>query len=130
MIEPIEQPQLCDLANSNILYVPSEVVKNTGILDTHFTHFLADFDYTLCANKKGIPVIVCPDFGGYCINDHKGDRLALNTLKKRLNFLYDVKGCALNEYLYYLKKPFWWKAPYLFVVLWIETLFPFLKRNA
>ena len=129
LIKPTEQPQLCELANSNILYVSSEVVKNIGLFDAHFTHFIADFDYTLCASKKGIPVVICPDFGGYCTNDHTNYWLTLNTLHKRINYLYSVKGMALNEYLYYLRKHFWWKALYLFVVLWIETLFPFLKRN-
>ena len=125
LINPTDQPQLCDTANANILYISSEVVEKIGIFDSRFTHALADFDYTLNANKNNIPVIICPEYGGCCTDDHKGERRLLNTLKKRIKYLYSIKGFALNEYLYYLKKHFWWKAPYAFLALWVETLFPY-----
>ena len=123
-IMPTEQPQPCDLANANILYVSSEVVKKLGILDSHFTHSLADFDYMLTANETGFPVLVCPGVGGYCKNDHPKDLIAsISTIKERIKALYSPKGMAFNEYLYYLKKHFWWKAPYAFLALWKDVFF-------
>jgi GT2 family glycosyltransferase len=122
-------PVPCQVSNANILYVSADVVKNIGIFDSHFTHSLADFDYTLRASEKKIPVIVCPDYGGFCHNDHI-DKLSLSIpLNMRIKHLYSIKGIALNEYLYYLRKHFWWKAPYAFVALWVDVLFPFLRRN-
>lgn len=127
-VYPSDIPQECSIANANILYVTKDVVNEIGILDSHFTHSLADFDYTLTAHEKGIPVLVCPEFGGYCVNDHQSKSTA-KSLKERISNLYDIKGLALNEYLYYLKKHFWWKVPYAFVVHWIQAIFPNIKYS-
>ena len=122
-VEPTGVPQLCDTTNANILYVSSDVVKKIGILDSHFTHSLADLDYSLTARKKGFSALVCPGYGGFCQNDHKEDIMAsTNKIRERIKILYDPKGVAFNEYLYYLKKHFWWKAPYAFFALWRDTL--------
>lgn len=124
-VYPSDQPQECELTNANILFVSSNVVKSIGILDTHYTHFLADFDYSLTAKQNGFPVFVSPGIGGYCKNDHYEDPLSPDLfIKKRIKNLYGIKGLALNEYLYYLRKHFYFKAPYAFVVLWLRTLFP------
>lgn len=126
---PMDIPQECHLANANIFYVPNDVVTRIGILDSNFTHSLADFDYTLTAYKKGIPVLVGSDYGGFCMNDHPSKTIA-NTLRKRIRDLYDIKGLALNEYLYYLNKHFWWKAPYAFIIHWMKVFFPcFNEKN-
>ncbi len=125
LVEPKPTPQRCDVANANILYVPESVVDKIGILDAHFTHSLADFDYTITANEQQIPVYVTPGFGGFCQNDHDFDQLSESIpFNKRLKNLYSVKGIALNEYIYYLRKHFWWKAFYAFPVLWMRVLFP------
>jgi len=44
-------PQLCDLANANIMLVPFSVYQEIGILSPYYTHSIADFDYTLRAKK-------------------------------------------------------------------------------
>lgn len=130
IVIPSEEPQECQLTNANILFVSQNVVDVVGILDSHFTHSLADFDYSLTVKEKGFPVLVCPGYGGYCSNDHPenllGERISL---RNRIRNLCSVKGIALNEYLYYLKKHFAWKVAYAFLVLWIRTLFPqFMKE--
>ena len=125
IIIPIEQPQLCDLTNANILYVSAEVVKNIGILDSHYTHGIADFDYSLAASEKGFPVLICPAFGGFCNNDHPKNIISNKSLIERIKILYSPKGYALNEYLYYLRKHFWWKAPYAFLALWRDILWKY-----
>jgi GT2 family glycosyltransferase len=128
-IEPTDKPQECQLTNANILYVAKNVVDAIGILDTLFTHSLADFDYSLTAWEKRIPVLVCSGYGGYCSNDHPENVLAPTfSLKERVNHLYNIKNLALKEYLYYLKKHFWWKAPYAFLILWGKALFPRLIK--
>lgn len=126
LIHPSNVPQECQIANANILFVAKNVIDQIGILDSHFTHSLADFDYTLTAHENGFPVLVCPGFGGYCVNDHFENKVQ-RSLVERINRLYDIKGLALNEYLYYLKKHFWWKAPYAFLVHWLKALSPVFK---
>ena len=124
MIIPANAPQSCDLTNANIMFVSAAVYERLGILDTHFTHSLADFDYGLSANEAGFPVLVGPSFGGYCEDDHQGKPLTFYSLKVRISSLYSVKGIALNEHLYYLNKRFRFKSIYAFIILWLKTLFP------
>lgn len=123
-VEPCTQPKECRLANANILFVPRTVADQLGVLDARFTHSLADFDYTLTASQRGIPVLVTPGFGGYCANDHPEDVLSASLSRaQRIQNLYSHKGLVLNEYLYYLRKHFCFKAPYAFIVLWAKALF-------
>lgn len=125
IVIPTEFPQRCDLVNANILWVSRETVDVIGILDNKFTHAIADFDYSLRAIKKGIPVYLTPDFGGVCVNDHTSTReSATLSLKERIAYLKSPKGFGYREYLYYIKRHFPLFLPIEFVTLWIRTLFP------
>ena len=119
-------PLQCQLTNANILYVSRSAQKIIGIIDPHFNHAAGDFDYSITACKKNIPVLVCIGYGGFCTHDHNPIQPS-TSLKKRVKLLYDVKGNSLNDYIYYLKKHFWWKVPYAFIVLWAKTFFPSIK---
>ncbi|MBK0380672.1 glycosyltransferase family 2 protein [Mucilaginibacter segetis] len=115
----------CQLGNANIFLVDALTVRRIGIFSAAFTHYLADFDYTLSAHKGGIDVLVAPGYYGYCEDDHGVNWLSGKySLKKRINYLYNVKGLAYKEYLYYIKKHF--PADYFgaFTKLWLKTLFP------
>jgi GT2 family glycosyltransferase len=123
------QPQAdsieCDMANSNILLVPAEVVAKIGILSKEFTHAIADFDYTLRAKKAGFSVIVAPGILGLCANDHgKNWKSSQVKLSERVKYLYSVKGLAYKEYLLFIKKHFPLNLPASFLKLWLKTLFP------
>lgn len=69
-LSPIGKPQLCDLANANILMVSSNVVDTIGMLSDDYQHGLADFDYSIRARKNNIPVLLTSDYCGACENDH------------------------------------------------------------
>ena len=87
VIAPSEMPVPCSMANANILMVTMAVVKKIGILDPKFIHNFADYDYTLTASKQGIPVLICPGIGGYCVNDHGHSWLSSGTsFKDRINY--------------------------------------------
>ena len=123
------QPQAvsveCDMANSNIMLVPAEVVAKIGILSKEFTHAIADFDYTLRAKKAGFSVIVAPGILGLCANDHgKNWKSSQVKLSERVKYLYSVKGLAYKEYLLFIKKHFPLDLPASFLKLWVKTLFP------
>ena len=117
--------QRCNFANANILFVSRNVVDTIGVLDDRFTHSIADYDYTLRASKKGIPILVCPSYLGFCENDHGNNWLSDNsTLKKRIKYLKSPKQLAYKEYMFYIKRHFPFYFPIAFIKLWLKTLFP------
>lgn len=127
LLSPKETPQECELTNANILWISKETVDAIGLFDTKYTHGFADFDYSLSAVKKNIPVYLAPNFGGVCIHDHGNPwRSSSVSLKNRIAYLKSPKGLAYKEYLYYVKKHFPLFLPYSFFALWLKTFFPFL----
>ena len=126
LLTPIDVPQQCELTNANILWISKETVDEIGIFDERYTHGIADFDYSMTAVKKGIPVYLAPGFGGICFHDHGNPWKAESVpLKDRIAYLKSPKGIAYEEYLYYIKKHFPMFLPYSFIMLWMKTLFPF-----
>ncbi len=124
-LEPKHIPQDCEITNANILWVDNSVVKKIGILDSRFTHGIADYDYSLRAHKKGVPVLMAPNICGTCEQDHGNNwKSSDNSLSTRIKYLKSPKGLAYNEYLYYIRTHFPMFLPYSFVMLWIKTLFP------
>ncbi len=122
---PTDSPQRCDLTNANILWISKETVDALGILDEKYTHAIADFDYSLQAIKKGIPVYLTPNFGGVCVNDHTATQISASApLKERIAYLKSPKGMGYSEYLFYIKRHFPLFLPIEFVTLWIRTIFP------
>ena len=124
-VYPSGIPIACQVANANILFVNENVVEQIGIFDAKFIHSIADYDYTLTAFENGFPILICPGIGGYCENDHDKNWLSANsTLKERINYLYNPKGLAFNEYMYFIWKHFPLSLPYLFSMQWLKTFFP------
>jgi GT2 family glycosyltransferase len=117
----------CQLGNANIFLVDRCTVERIGLLSNKYTHYLADFDYTITAFRNGVDVLIAPGYYGYCEDDHGVSWLSgKHSLKKRINYLYSVNGLAYKEYLYYIKKHF--PADYIgaFAKLWLKTLFPII----
>jgi GT2 family glycosyltransferase len=134
-VSPGNEPILCSMANANILMISSDVVNEIGIFDERYTHLFADYDYTLSASNRQIPVLVCPGFGGYCENDHGNNWLSSNfPLRARIRYLYSFTGLSYHDQLYFVRKNFKYQFPYNFMMLWLKTFFPFLwdkfKRRA
>ncbi len=127
LLTPKNVPQQCELTNANILWISKETVDTIGIFDEQYTHGIADFDYSLQAIKKNIPVYLAPNVGGICVHDHGENwKSHYTSLKERIAYLKSPKGLAYREYLYYIKKHFPLFLPYSFVMLWLKTFFPFL----
>lgn len=117
----------CHLGNANVFLVDGAAVDKIGIFNDAYTHFLADYDYTLTAFKAGLNVLIAPGFYGYCEDDHGVNWLSgKHSLKKRIAFLYSPKGLAYKEYLHYIKKHFPADYPGAFSKLWMKTLFPII----
>lgn len=127
LVIPSDVPINCQITNANILFVCSNVVERIGIFDPKFIHALADYDYSLTVYENNIPLLVCPGVGGYCEYDHGNNWLSANsTIKERIDYLYSPLGLAYKEYLYYIRKHFPFSFPYLFIMLWIKTIFPII----
>jgi GT2 family glycosyltransferase len=115
----------CDLANGNILLVDSITVKKIGVFLDAYTHYMADFDYTLTASRSGINVLIAPGYYGYCENDHGNPWLpGSKPLKERIKYLYSPKGLAYKEYLIYIKDKFPQDYFVSIIKLWMKTLLP------
>ncbi|WP_345952714.1 glycosyltransferase family 2 protein [Mucilaginibacter sp. PAMB04168] len=119
--------QKCDLGNANIMLVPDAIVKSVGILSDHYTHGIADYDYTLKVKKAGFEVIVAPAVLGYCTDDHgKSWKSQTSRLSDRIKYLKSPKGLAYKEYLLFIKTHFPLYYPFAFTKLWMKTLLPVL----
>lgn len=127
MLNPKTTPQECEITNANILWVDKSVVDKIGILDGAFTHGIADYDYSLRAHNKNIPVLLAPNICGICQDDHGNNwRPSTNSLSERVSYLKSPKGLAYKEYLFYVRRHFPLFLPYSFIMLWAKTFFPFL----
>ena len=119
-------PQLCDIGNANIMFVTFDVFHKLGVLCEKFKHGLADYDYTLIAKKKGIPVLITSNFCGVCENDHKSvhSKFEKLNLNKRIKFAYSPLGFDFSSYLLYNQRNFFYRVPFVFVIGWLRILFP------
>lgn len=125
LLSPKEVPQECEITNANVLWVSKSVSDKIGIFDNRYTHGIADYDYSLRAHKKNIPIYLAPGICGVCVNDHPINWESGNkSLKERIAYLKSPKGLAYSEYLYYIKKHFPMFLPYSFMMLWLKTFFP------
>lgn len=118
--------QRCDVANANIMYVPQSVVNVIGIFSDKFSHGLADYDYTITANKHNIPVLLSRVYCGCCENDNI-DRyiqfLQLNLID-RARYLLKPKGLAFLDQSYYMRKHFPLRLPIIYFGALMKTFFP------
>lgn len=122
---PANQPQRCELTNANVLWISRSVVDQIGIFDERYTHGIADYDYSLRAVKKKIPVWLAPKVSGVCNYDHgKNWKSSSMPLKQRIAWMKSPKGLAYNEYMYYIKTHFPVYLPYSFTMLWLKVFFP------
>ena len=69
-LSPIGTPQMCDMANANILLIPSAVVNDIGFFCKDYQHGYADYDYTIRARMHNIPILLTSEYCGMCDNDH------------------------------------------------------------
>jgi GT2 family glycosyltransferase len=114
----------CHLGNANIMFVHYSLFESIGILSEKYVHAKADYDYTLRAMEKKFPILVCPNYCGYCTYDHSDLNLKKMNLKERLRYLKDPKGIELSGYMYFMWRFFPYRAPFVFCSLWLKTFFP------
>ncbi|WP_430908608.1 glycosyltransferase family 2 protein [Maribacter sp. 2-571] len=130
-LEPNGKVQRCDMANANIMMVTKEAVAQIGILSEGYSHGMADYDYSLMANRSNIPVLIAPAYCGHCLNDHTDhyEGFAEKSFKERKNHLYKPNGLALGSYKKYMWKFFPFRYPFVVFFGWLKLYFPKLYLN-
>lgn len=122
--------QTIDMGNANIMLVSRSVFDVLGPFCTVYTHGIADYDYTLRAVNKHIPVFLAPNYCGECTDDHGNNWIPQSRpLKDRIKYLYSPKGLAYKEYLYWIKTFFPKEYFSAKLKLWGKTLFPFIWQR-
>jgi GT2 family glycosyltransferase len=114
----------CHLGNGNFMFVHRKVVETIGIFSKKYIHAKADYDYSLRAFENNLPILVCPNYCGFCSDDHKLQDLKKMNFKERVNYLKSPKGIELSGYMYFMWKYFPLRAPFVFCALWLKTLIP------
>ncbi|TDT44751.1 GT2 family glycosyltransferase [Maribacter spongiicola] len=129
-----KSPQSCELGNANIMWVSKNVVDEIGILSKKYIHGLADYDYTLMAVKKELPVLVTPNYLGNCSDDHTNPykTFAKLSFKKRVTLLHSPVGLDFKSNLEYNRQHFPVRLPIVYLMGWAKVIFPtiYAKRHS
>ena len=130
-LQPQDHPVPCQLGNANIMWVSKNVVDEVGILSEGYVHGMADYDYTLKAVKKNLPVFLMPGVVGECINDHKDpyQRFFKLSLKERFKMLRHPIGFDFVSQTHHMKKHFPLRLPLFVMTGYFKVLFPKLYYN-
>lgn len=124
-LKPSSNPQMCDVANANILLVPIEVVNKIGILNDAYQHGFADYEYSMKARKENIPVLVTSTICGECDFDHDYDvkKFCSMSLEERKSY-FNSPLHSNKDYLYYIRHNFPIRYPFVLVGRFLNLYFP------
>lgn len=111
------KPRSCDFTNANILLVAKVVVDKIGIFYRGYTHGCADYDYSIQASKKQIPVLLTSRVCGKCDDDHD----SVEVVKQQ------ILSMNLRERMKYFKHPLRSNKDYLkFILRNTPSRYPFV----
>ena len=125
---PSSTPTLVDQTNANILLVPRHVVDQIGIFYEGFRHGNADFDYSMQARRKGIPVLLTTSYCGACDNDHipveelNNKILAMSQEERTAFFANPLHSSA--DYLTFIRRNIPIKYPFTWLFRKLEENYP------
>jgi GT2 family glycosyltransferase len=97
LLLPNNEFQECAYLNGNCVLIPKAVFKTIGNLDPIFHHAVGDFDYSLRAKKKGIRLLIAPEYIGTCESHTVLPKWRTPSVPvvKRLQSLYlPTSGCS------------------------------------
>jgi GT2 family glycosyltransferase len=126
-IHPNGKYEDCQLGNGNIMFIHADVVEKIGILSEDYIHGVADYDYTYRAFRNNIPVVVLPEFSGYCSanNIDKNEiLLGLDSFKKRRDYLMSPVGLAFEDNLTFQKNNFPLRYNFVYIIAYVKILVP------
>lgn len=106
LIEPSENPVLCDTFNCNCVLIKTYVFREVGVLDPEYIHSLGDYDYGMMITKKGYIIVNSKEYVGYCVdNDIKYTwRNTELPRKERLRLKESPKGLPKRDWYHFIRK--------------------------
>lgn len=118
--------QNCELGNANIMLVPKEVVEEIGILSEGYIHGVADYDYTLKAINKNIPVLTTPEYSGTCTDDHSDiyTDFSKKTFSERLALLKNPLALDFKSNFNLMLRHFPLRVPFVLFSAGLKLFFP------
>lgn len=125
LIDPNGEFQTCDLGNANIMFVSNGVYKKLGVLFSGYVHGAADYDYTLSAKSKNIPVVLLPSYMGTCsVNTvNKAEIFRNLNFTDRFKYLTSPVGYGFLDYLLLQKRHFKKRYPFVVCKTFLKMLF-------
>jgi GT2 family glycosyltransferase len=121
LVEPKNEPRLCNTIHGNCVLIPNEVAYQVGNLSPDFSHGLGDFDYGLRARDFGISCWLAPGYVGTCAGHEIRGSQFDPTLpaNKRLEKMHSPSGLPpTREWLVFTKR----HAGILWPISWFRTL--------
>jgi len=113
-IKPTNDYQKINRFNGNIVLITSSAQKKIGILNNNLHHYLGDIEYGIRAEKKNIPIILCPGYQGICNDDIK---------------VINFKDFFLGKKIFYSSFIFCYKyGGILWVLHFLSSLYSYLKQ--
>ncbi len=125
-LQPNGAVQSCELGNANIMLVSNDAVDRVGILSEGYRHGVADYDYTLKALNKKIPLLIPPAFCGTCSHDHSDiyETFAKKPIKERYRLLKHPLGLDFNSNLLLMRRHFPLRVPFVVAAALLKVIFP------
>ena len=125
-LHPNGRVQECELGNANIMMVTKDIVSKIGLLSSGYRHGVADYDYTLKASKKNLPILICPDYCGTCAHDHSDiyESFPKKSFKERFRLLKHPLGLDFNSNLLLMRKHFPIRVPGVILAAGLKLFFP------
>lgn len=125
-VQPNGNFQSCDLGNANIMMVSNDVVSKIGILSEGYVHGVADYDYTLKAIDKNIPVLITKDYCGTCTDDHSDIYQVFpeKTFKERLALLKSPLALDFGSNFKLMKRHFPLRVPFVLLTAGFKLFLP------
>ena len=127
-LKPNGHFQNCELGNANIMLVTNEVVKEIGILSEGYIHGVADYDYTLKAINKNIPVLTTPEYSGTCTDDHNDIYISFpeKTFSERLALLKNPLALDFKSNFNLMLRHFPLRVPFVLFSAGLKLVWPSL----
>lgn len=133
VLTPDSTLQKCHAFTGNIVLIPQNVFKIIGNLDKHYSHSLGDIDYGLSAKRKGIDLLVAPEYVGKCDANPLPPKWMRPEIsfKERISNLFSPLGYTNPKEYYYFKQKHWNHVIAIFAMFSISLhlLFPSIWKT-
>lgn len=130
-LSPNKDLQEFEQLNGNFVLIPKVVFDKIGMLDPIYHHAIGDYDYGFRARKKGIKLLLTPEYVGVCDRHDNIPKCydSKYSIINRFRYLYSPVGPnPLILFKYYCQHYSWIKAFRHFLFSNLITFYPFFLK--